>query len=69
MNVTGYAPDAATGERPAEHVVAAQTLSFEPDQLPVLIHFRGKKYLLSQTKHGGLVMNGTVTIGGQTLRR
>lgn len=68
MNVTGYAPAAETGERPADEVTPAQTLSFESATLPVLIHFRGRKYILRETKNGGLVMNGAVTIGGQLVR-
>jgi len=69
MALTGYAPSPHTGVRPPEEVTAVTSTVFHSSDLPMLIEFNGRKYFLSETKKGGLLLNGAVTIGGQTLRR
>jgi len=43
----------------AQHpVVAAPPVELTPDQLPMRINFKGRKYVLLMTKNMRLVMNG-----------
>jgi hypothetical protein len=49
-----------TGFRPnATHpVVSAPPIELTPENLPMRLNFKGRKYILLMTKHARLVMNG-----------
>lgn len=70
MNVaTGLAIAPETGIKPSEEIVTASQMAVTSDVLPMLIEFNGRRYVLLETKNGGLLLNGAVTIGGQRVKR
>lgn len=52
--LTGYEPDAETGMSDAPPV-----LRLDSKKLPIRIEFGGKKFILMETKMGGLILNRT----------
>lgn len=70
MNVaTGLAVAPQTGIKPPEEIVTASQMTVTSDSLPMLIEFNGRRYVLLETKNGGLLLNGAVMIGGQRVKR
>jgi hypothetical protein len=67
--VTGLAVAPETGIKPAEEIVTASQMTVTSESLPMLVEFHGRRYILLETKHGGLLLNGAVTIGGQRVKR
>jgi hypothetical protein len=55
--MTGYAPAPKTGVKP-DSVVPVSTVQFNPSDLPLLVIFNGRGYLIRESTRGGLVMNG-----------
>ena len=53
--LTGYAPAPKTGVSP-DPVVPVSTVQFTPSHLPILVEFNGRRYLISKSTLGGLVM-------------
>ena len=67
--VTGLAIAPETGIKPPEEVVTSSQMTVTSERLPMLIEFNGRRYILLETKHGGLLLNGAVVIGGQRVKR
>jgi hemin uptake protein HemP len=66
---TGLAVAPETGIKPPEEVVTASQMTVTSETLPMLVKFNGRRYVLLETKNGGLLLNGAVTIGGQRVKR
>lgn len=54
--LTGYAPDARTGQAPAAPH-AEKSLVLRPQDLPLRIEFNGRQYVLLMSRHGGMFLN------------
>lgn len=67
--MTGLAVAPQTGIKPPEEVVTSSQMTVTSDTLPMLIEFNGRRYILLETKNGGLLLNGAVLIGGQRVKR
>ncbi len=67
--MTGLAVAPETGIKPIAEVATASRMTVTSDTLPMLIEFNGRRYILLETKHGGLLLNGAVMIGGQPVKR
>lgn len=56
--LTGFAPNAKTGINPDRNTLIASRMTLTSDQLPILVEFNGRRYKISESRNGGLVMTG-----------
>lgn len=66
-SMTGLVVAPETGIKPTDEVVPSSQMVVTSDSLPMLIEFHGRRYVLLETKNGGLLLNGA--IGGKSQRR
>ena len=66
--LTGLVIAPETGVNPPDAALPIAQMTVTSTMLPMLIEFNGRRYVLLETKNGGLLLNGAV-IGGHRGKR